>query len=261
MLRFEGRDVLRPMAVGTADPLEAANFPLVPYANRIAHGRFAFEGVDYQLPANFGDHPHTLHGVGWQAPWAVMERTASGARLRHDHAPAPAWPWRYRAEQAVTLGRDGARFELSVRNLDDRAMPAGLGFHPYFPRTADASIGATLGGAWLTDDTLLPTERVAADHFGDWASRAPVERDGLVDHCHDGWDGVAAIATNGLTIAMMAEGTGWLHLYLPPHAAFFCAEPASHLPDAINRSDRAALGLRVLQPGETMRIAMALSIA
>ena len=32
-------------------------FPLIPFSNRIAWGRFSFGGESFQLDKNFGDHP------------------------------------------------------------------------------------------------------------------------------------------------------------------------------------------------------------
>lgn len=53
---------------------KAASYPLVPYSNRIAQGRFAWQGRPYQLALNFDDSPHPLHGVGWQSRWNVEAR-------------------------------------------------------------------------------------------------------------------------------------------------------------------------------------------
>ena len=63
-----------------------ACFPLVPFSNRIANGRFNWEDAPYTLDRNFGDHPHTIHGVGWKRAWEVAEAGASFATLtlRHD---------------------------------------------------------------------------------------------------------------------------------------------------------------------------------
>lgn len=41
------------MAEGTADSLDSACFPLVPYCNRITGGAFAWLGDKVQLPHNF----------------------------------------------------------------------------------------------------------------------------------------------------------------------------------------------------------------
>ena len=65
---LDGVDLLRRAPDGADDPLAMASFPLVPYANRIAQGRFAFDGADHQLPRNFGDHPHSIHCLLYTSP-------------------------------------------------------------------------------------------------------------------------------------------------------------------------------------------------
>jgi aldose 1-epimerase len=258
-LRWRGRDVLRPTHAGTTAPLETASFALVPYANRIAHGAFTFEGLDYRLPLNFGDHPHVLHGLAWQQPWSVAASDGASARLTLEHAADAVWPWSFAADQVIALD-DGLSVTLTLTNRDDRPMPAGLGMHPYFPRAADTRLTANFDGAWLADATMLPTERVAPDRFGDWAAGDRVDRAELVDHVHDGWDGLARIESGGMTVRLTAEGTRWAHLYMPPGEPYFCFEPVSHLPDAVNARDPADAGVRVLQPGEGMTIRMRIEV-
>jgi aldose 1-epimerase len=255
-LTCRGRDVLRPSPDGTLDPLETACFPLTPYPNRIAHGRFTFAGEDYALPLNYGDHPHPLHGTGWRAAWDVAEAGETSARLVHEHPGGAAWPWRCHSEQSFVIDERGLHATLSVENRDGHAMPAGLGFHPYFPRTSGATIRAGVDGVWLIDATVLPTERVPASTLGDWANGAPVERETLVDHSFDGWDGSALIEVGDMTVRMEGSPARVFHLYLPPGLDFFCAEPVTNLPDAINRDE-----LTVLAPGERMTLEMRISLA
>jgi len=52
-------------------PTDLANFPLLPYSNRIAQGRFQMDGGTYVLPRNLAGFEHPLHGVGWIRPWLV----------------------------------------------------------------------------------------------------------------------------------------------------------------------------------------------
>ena len=254
-LRHDGRDVLRPAPTGAHDPLETGCFPLIPYANRIAHGRFEFAGREHRLPLNFGDHPHSLHGLGWQAAWTVTETGADHATLAHTHDGGAGWPWAYRAEQRFGLTADEMRVELAITNIADVPMPAGLGLHPYFPCDADTYLTFTAERVWLAGETMLPTQPAAADAFGDWSATAPVAGATLIDNAYDGWDGAAGIGQGWGGFAMRGEGASVLHLYRPPGADFFCAEPVSHLPDAINRD-----GMQVLAPGETQTLAMTLSV-
>jgi aldose 1-epimerase len=255
VLRHAGHDVLRSAPEGTADVLATGCFPLVPYANRIAHGRFAFGGQACQLPLNFGDHPHSLHGLGWQSGWAVEEAGPNHAVLVHAHDGGTGWPWAYRAEQRFVLAPGAVRVELSLTNLADTPMPAGIGLHPYFPRDADTRLRFDAEGVWLADATMLPTETAAAAHFGDWAAGAPVAGETLIDNAYDGWGGSAQIGQRRGNITMHVEGASVLHLFRPPGTDFFCVEPVNHLPDAINRG-----GMDMLAPGETRTLAMTLSI-
>jgi aldose 1-epimerase len=53
--------------VTAVDPLRMASFPLVPYSNRIGHGRFDWDGHAVGITPNFPPEPHAIHGVGWKA--------------------------------------------------------------------------------------------------------------------------------------------------------------------------------------------------
>lgn len=254
-LRHAGYDVLRPIPADARDPLETGCFPLVPYANRIAEGRLVFEGQEHRLPLNFGEHPHSLHGLGWQAEWTMAEAGADHATLTHAHEGGAGWPWAYRAEQRFELARGRCTITLALTNLADAPMPAGLGLHPYFPCDKATRLTARAERVWLADATMLPTVAAPAPYFGDWLAGAPVAGDALIDNAYAGWDGVARIEQRWGSIELRAEGASVLHLYRPPGTGFFCAEPVSHLPDAVNRG-----GMDVLGPGETRTLAMTLSV-
>lgn len=253
-LRHEGHDVLRPTPEGARDALETGCFPLVPYANRIAYGQFEFAGHTHQLPLNFGDHPHSLHGLGWQTEWTVAETGVDHITLAHVHGGGAGWPWAYRAAQRFALAPGEARVELSLTNAGEVPMPAGLGLHPYFPCDAETCLTFKAERVWLADETMLPIEAAAAGAFGDWSASAPVAGATLIDNAYDGWDGAARVGQGWGEIELHGEGAHVLHIYRPPDAGFFCAEPVGHLPDAINRG-----GMAVLQPGETRTLAMTLS--
>lgn len=254
-LRHEGHDVLRPAPAGSADVLATGCFPLVPYANRIAYGRFAFRGEAQQLPLNFGDHPHSLHGLGWQASWRVMETGVDHATLMHAHDGGAGWPWAYRAAQHFMLAPRRMTIGLSLTNAGETPMPAGLGLHPYFPLDARTRLTFAAERVWLADETMLPTVAAGAAQFGDWTEAAPVAGAALIDNAYQGWRGTARIEQGWGSVELSATNAPVLHLYRPPGADFFCVEPVSHLPDAVNR-----VGMEVLGPGETLALEMTLSV-
>lgn len=254
-LRFEGRDILRSTLTETDNPLDTACFPLLPYANRIEGGRFDFDGRSIQLPLNFGDHRNSLHGLGWQSEWTAEGAGEAQVALHHVHGAGARWPWPYRAEHRITLSPGRMAIKLALTNLADEAAPVGLGLHPYFPRDAATRLTATSKRLWLADATLLPTEPVEPDRFGDWAQGGRVEGAELIDNAYDGWDGIASIEQSWGRIGIEAHGARVFHLYRPAGVNFFCFEPVSHLPDAINRG-----GMAMVAPGDTQMLEMALSV-
>jgi aldose 1-epimerase len=241
-------------------------YPLIPFSNRIAQGRFSFEGVEHRLALNFGDHPHAIHGNAWQRPWQVVEADDARCRLVLVHRPegdeAGGWPFAYRAEQLFELSPNGLMLTLFLENEDHRAMPAGLGLHPFFPRRPGVQLQFAAELVYLNGEDSLPTDGIPVPD--DWNYRTMRELgEPRLDNCFAGWDGTARIAYNQEKIALSIEADprfGHLVVYVPTGRYFFAVEPVSHLNDAISRPDPAGHGLRILQPGERLKARVRFSV-
>jgi aldose 1-epimerase len=251
------REWLRPTPAGAQRaglPELAAAFPLVPYSNRIRAGRFSFRGRSVVEPLNRPPERHAIHGHGWQARWQPTEVTAATARLEYRH-PAGAWPWAYHATQRFILTPSELTVELGLSNQSPAPMPAGLGWHPYFPRTPRVTIAADVRAMWLTDEERMPTERGAPP-------AAPFGRGR--DNCFVGWSRRVTIdwPELGARLLMRAEPPlDYLVVFTPARRPFFCVEPVSHVTDAFNLAEagRSDSGILVLEPGETLRTAVVLT--
>jgi aldose 1-epimerase len=254
---LDGRDVLRPTPEGASDVLASGHFALVPFCNRIRDGRFSFGGRDVTLSPNLGGHPHALHGQGWRGAWTVVSVQGAEAVLAFDHAGGE-WPWAYRAEQRFTLSEEGLRIDLSVTNTGTEPMPAGLGFHPFFPARAGERLQAGVTGVWMIDDECLPTTHVDGAWRSDWAAGAPTAASGLIDNCYTGWNGAATLSApeGASTVVTASPECRWLHVYSPPGADFVCAEPVANRPDPFQGEDS---GIMTLAPGETASVWMIVS--
>lgn len=251
----DGKAILRPTPHDAANPLDTACFPLVPYANRIASGRFAFGGDDYALPRNVTGFEHPIHGLGWIMPWMVTAQETDLAVVTCMHSADEHWPWDWIATQTFVL-RDGAlEVALEVVNKSDRAMPCGLGQHPYFVRDPGSRLTFAASGVWINDDRMIPCDTAPADAFGAFAQGATPAADRLTDNCWFGWDGTASWDD---TVVLSSPHSRFLHIFAPPGEDFICMEPTSQMPDAFNRSDFATAGGTVLGPGATMRLDMAI---
>lgn len=257
---FEGVDVLRrDMTTGASSALESACFPLVPYSNRIRCGQFTFAGETHKLAPNWDGDAHVIHGEGWQRAWDIVEQGASRAVLRL--TGAEGWPWPYECLQEITVSKAGMGLSLALRNTGQTPMPAGLGFHPYFPRTASTRLQFDAKRIWPPLGDTAPTPQVP-DSTNSFATLRPVS-DCVLDHCFDGWPGTARItqADTGLDLTIQATGeAAYCVVYTPATERYFCFEPVTHCTGAFEADDICDAGLKILQPGETFNLAVTISV-
>jgi aldose 1-epimerase len=256
--RHHGRDLFRPAGAALlsgGDLFFASCFPLVPFSNRIADARFTFQGGVYHLTPNLPPEPHAIHGQGWQNPWVVAAASASRAELTFRHTVSGT-PLDYRAHQTLALRDDALEVALELTNAGDGPMPAGIGLHPYFPRSASVTLAANLDHVWLADERKIPKEGMPLPAAWDFARGLPLAPLDL-DHCFGGWDGRAELRWPEADLALTIEAApvfGHLVIYVPPGENFFCIEPVSHVNDGFNLFERGVkgTGVRVLMPGETL---------
>jgi aldose 1-epimerase len=258
ILEFSWRDraIFRstPHRAGT-DPFALACFPMVPYANRVAHGRFNFGARAVHLKTNWGEYPHPLHGQGWRSPWQVFAATASGASLMFEGG-ANEWPWHYLAEQHLQLSHGALSIRLSIQNLAQSPMPVMLGLHPYFCDPDQARMQARIPSVWLTDNASLPTEEVATPL--DWSFDCARAITAVpLDHCFTHWSGTAVIRWPDRKVDIRATNCSSLHVYAPSGGDFFCVEPLSAAAGALNRDRGEAT---VVQPGERFEIQVSFEV-
>ena len=248
------------MRAGTGPSIfDTACFPLVPFSNRIAQGRFGFGGQEVQLAPNFPGRiqPHAIHGFAWLAEWNVVEASGREAVLRH-HYEAGEWPWSYVAEQRFALSGEGLRQDLSVRNFGDTPMPTGLGFHPYFPRSSSTRYFGAHRGEWSNGPDELPRRLDWKADAVDWWGGQPVSSR-KVDTVYSGRSGPLRVEWPErdlqLTIAPCAMLSHTV-VYVPADQPIFCVEPVSHSTDAINRETNNGEMLR-LAPQESFAVQVA----
>ena len=255
------RPILRKCHNRLEKVLDAASFPLVPYVNRIRGGRFSFRGREVTIAPNMAGDPSPLHGQGWLNPWTVEVREEARAVLSFTH-PAGEWPWAYEARQQFELDDGGLSLTLECRNTSDEPMPCGLGQHPYFPCGPQTRIDTHVTDVWTIDEHVLPVEKVpAAGRYG--------LRDRLVcgqglDHGFGGWGGKARLSDPDwpYQIRLSSPDAHFFQLYSPPEGGICVAEPVTHANAALNapEAEWPGLGMKVLEPGETIRLAMRLEV-
>jgi aldose 1-epimerase len=259
-LAFQGLDVLRPAALQASDPLDTACFPMVPFANRVANGSFTFGGRRISVPVLDRFHPHALHGEAWLRPWSVVTAGGRSATLEF-RGGVGGWPWPYMSRQTITLGRRQAIIGLELTNTGATVMPAGLGLHPYFLTGPDARLTFNAEGAWLGEAGGIPQKIGAPAELFDFSGGPTRANAPSLDHCYVGLRGAAIIDDGSRTIRISATpNASWAHVYSPKGQGFWCFEPMTHRPDALNSPEGETSGVARLRPGETMAMSMTISV-
>lgn len=251
--------VLRPWS-GRADdgPFALSCNLLVPFSNRISQGGFVFAGRHHPVAANLPGEACAIHGDGFQRPWDI-------ANLGSDHAGlfltnGSIGPFRYKATVSYHLTALSLETRLSVTSTADRALPFGLGLHPWFPRDDATRVQFNATGHWPETPDHLPATSAPVSFDGPclWQSPARLPP-GWINCGFSGWDGLAAIGQGpgAVPVQMVTWGLGTMLLYSPgTTAGFFCLEPVSHPVDAHNLSGQP--GLAPLAPGDTLTASMTL---
>jgi aldose 1-epimerase len=262
-------------ALASGDPLGMASFAMLPFCNRIRDGRAQFEGKAIRLGPNHphGGSPHALHGIGWQRPWTVLRATPETASLGLEVDAGEGWPWRFSARQEFELGENNLRVELLLTNTGTSAMPAGVGHHPYFPRTGGTRLTSAVDGMWQTDAEVMPTVLMQ----GQQGQHGVVDRLAVgtsleeldLDNNFTGWERRALIEWPGdrhgsarRLVMTAASPLDYFVVYSPPGKPFFCAEPVSQCTDWLNlmaTHPADSLGGTRLAPGDSVSARMELS--
>ena len=140
--------------------------PLIPWPNRLADGRYAFDGAELQVALTEPTKHNAIHGLmrwrSWQVADQAPDRVVMAARLR----PMTGYPFALDLHIAYELDDEGLRVSTTATNVGATACPYGTGHHPYLSPGAgrlldECTFQLEAGTRVDTDDERqLPTGRV-----------------------------------------------------------------------------------------------------
>jgi galactose mutarotase-like enzyme len=137
---------------------------LAPWPNRLADGRYEFNGIRGQAALDEPERRNAIHGLVRWLPWTLQTRHQNQLSLRLQLHPSPGYPFSVLLEMEYHVGRNGLSVTTTAHSTDDDAVPFGLGFHPYLaagPETVDGALLQLPAHQTLDlDDRGLPTGEV-----------------------------------------------------------------------------------------------------
>ena len=137
---------------------------MLPFANRIADARYAFDGQSHDLQPGVENERSARHGFVRDLDFAVDElgADADGAHASFVCAIGaeqfPGYPFALALTVRYTLDADGLALTVTMRNTGTQDAPCFFGWHPYF------RVGDTPLDRWelhLPADATIRTDAAA----------------------------------------------------------------------------------------------------
>lgn len=246
---------------------------LFPFPNRLADGKYTFEGKTYEFPINETDNQHAIHGFKDFYKMSVDKLTLksdeASVRLKHAYrGEHKGFPFSVDFYITYTISdNNGFTCTLGVHNVGEQATPIGLGWHPYF-KINHSSVNnwklklPTLYNIPL-NERMLPKEE-----YQNFAQFSSFKEIGSLELDHS-----FVIEPNGQTSKVYLRPADetyelvywqesregkypYIQLFIPPTRDSIAIEPMTCSVDAFNNKK----GLIVLQAGEEFQGAFGVSL-
>jgi aldose 1-epimerase len=233
---------------------------LIPWPNRIADGRYEFDGRPEQLPLDEPERGNAIHGLVRWAAWHIAERGPDRVVVKHLLHPRPGYPFTIALRVEYALAGEGLTVRTEATNIGGEACPYGAGNHPYLACEGGSINEETLRIPARTvlesDERGLPVAARPVDGT-DFDFRSPRQVGELqLDHCFTDLDrdddelarvrlgtGTTLWVDGSYEYVMVFTGDG-----LPDvERRSVAVEPMTCAPNAFRSGD----GLFRLEPGET----------
>jgi aldose 1-epimerase len=223
LLRFTAGDT---PVIGSDPPLPLDAYPgavLAPWPNRLFGGVWEHQGIEYRVPINDPARNASLHGLVSFREWAVEDSTDAslmlGARLGDD----PGYPFDVVLHARYSVRTHGITATIEAHNRERKAVPIGLGAHPYLAAFGGVD-RARLNGRALHNVTLDDAVAVE-ERDGDGLANVIVEQPAGRARV---WGGDACRYFMIFTADTLAE---------PWRRAALAVEPMTCPPDAFRTGD------------------------
>ena len=160
-LTYRGEPVIAGYDADAVPPAGAGQL-LLPWPNRIDHGRYQFGSGSYQLDISEPARDTAIHGLTRFVSWQTAGHAPDQVALRLTLLGRPGYPFCLELQAAYRLtAAAGLEVTITAANPGSSAAPFGTGSHPYL-RAGDSLVDAwqleVPGRRWLpTDDRGIPS--------------------------------------------------------------------------------------------------------
>lgn len=260
----------KPILDGCKTPVEASvnnwgkSSMLFPFPNRLREGRYEWGGEILEFPVNDPATGTALHGLGMDKPieligYELGENDATAVCQFQSKGEFPYYPFPFTFTAVFKIEYPGQlTMTLAFRNDGDRALPAGLGWHPYFHLGCEQikDIELRLPACQLVgiDAAMIPTgKRYAYDDFAVLSKIGTTVLDNCFALNAEAGFAETLIRSESHQLRFWQEtGPGkynFIQVFTPAHRGSIAIEPMTCNIDAFNNRE----GLAVIEPGTEIR--------
>jgi len=227
-------------------------YPMVPWAGRLSNGRIPTNDGEVRVEPNLP--PSAIHGLVFDRPWDIVERSETAVTMTCE-LRGHGWPFGGRASQTLRLRARDLELALEVGGYT-KTGPAGLGWHPWFTRSANGDIELSVEASevLVVDVDLVPTGEVRRVTPKEDLRSGPPLGDRRLDHVYVRTQGPAIVRWPDLELRMEHDASlQTLVVHTPVEG--FCVEPQTMWPNAplLAAGGIRGTGLRMLEPGDSLR--------
>ncbi|NUO00916.1 MAG: hypothetical protein HUU01_09920 [Saprospiraceae bacterium] len=237
---------------------------LFPFPNRLRNGRYEWGGEILEFPVNDPATGTALHGLGIDKDieligYEIGENEATAVCQYQSKGEFPYYPFPFTFSAVFKVEYPGQfTITLAFRNDGDRAIPAGLGWHPYFhlgfSDVKDMELQMPACELVGIDAAMIPTgKRYGYDDFVTPQKIGTTVLDNCFALIGEGETAETLLRQGSHQLRFWQEtGPGkynFLQVFTPPHRNSIAVEPMTCNIDAFNNGE----GLAVLEPGSEIR--------
>lgn len=255
-------------------PPGASGKVLAPWPNRVADGRWEWQGEQQQLAISEPKTGNAIHGLVRWAPFVPVRHDDHRLELQAFVPQQTGWPGPVLVEASYELSDSGLTATVTGTNVGAVPLPFGAGAHPYLATPgglAAARIRFSAGTYLEVDDRGLPVadHPVAGSPYD--CSAGETVGDRVLDTAYtdleradDGTVSVVVEAADGCQTTLWGDDSvRWVQVFtadtLPGHwrRASLAVEPVTCPPGALN----SGRDLVTLQPEESSTMTWGLRLA
>lgn len=238
---------------------------MVPFSNRIRHGRYTFDG--HEIDFHDTDHEHAgetvMHGLLREVDFTIAEKMSQESSATVHFATSSLRPgafsgYPFSVDVIVEMAFSASSIDFSVNgtNVGGTAAPFAVGWHPYF-RIGDAALGDLVlrvpaATRVVPDADLIPLDGTMAFEpvTGGFDLREPRAINGLVldtaflnlELGSDGRTHTTLVNPATSRLIDVWQERGLMHVFTadiePRPRASLAMEPVEVMTNAVNRPDQ-----------------------